>query len=190
MATSNRQGRFPDKIRSILIGLGTILLAYSIPAACADLNGVVTSRRGLPLGNVKVTIKDMRGNVIKTVTTDKNGSYRASGLVPANYTCSVDGNSIGFRGIKETVTHVPASGVNVNWTMTSNNALATGMESPARFQMGADNASNFFSGMSGPIGSTKPSNGNLGTDVVGYIDHYGTVRGISNAGLPVAQLER
>lgn len=118
---------------------------------------MITSRRGLPLQNVKVVVRDMKGNVVKTVMTDRNGVYRAPGLRPATYTYTVDGGPEGFRGGNPTIANLPPEGLNINWTMTSNQALAAASSGPAGFQVGADNVTNFFSGMSGPVGTTGSS---------------------------------
>jgi len=124
-------------------------------ASCAELTGVITSRRGLPLPNVKVIIRDTNGKVVSTVTTDKNGEYRAPGLRPATYTYTVDGSGVGFTGGSPTIAHLPPQGLNINWTMTSNATLASASAGPSQFQMGSDNVSNFFSGMSGPVSTGK-----------------------------------
>lgn len=133
----------------------TSLLIQSATGLCAELSGVITSRRGLPISNAKVIIRDMDGKVVQTALTDKNGMYRAKGLAPATYTYTVDGASAGFSGGNPTVAHLPPEGMNINWTMTSNAALAAASPGPAGFQVGADNATNFFSGMLGPVGTTN-----------------------------------
>ena len=136
----------------ILAAFVAVFLSQSGVASSAELTGVITSRRGLPLQNVKVIIRDTNGKVVRTVTTDKNGQYKAPGLKPAIYTYTLDGAGIGFTGGSPTIAHLPPEGLNIDWTMTSNAALAQASAGPSQFQMGSDNVSNFFSGMSGPVG--------------------------------------
>ncbi|GEM_PF-6185639 len=153
------------KIPRLAILLLAAILLHVDAAVGADLTGVVTSRRGLPLVHVKVIVKDARGKVISTVYTDKNGIYRVSGLTPAVYTYTVDGGPVGFRGGNETIAHLPPTGLNIDWTMTSGAALATASTDPSAFQLGTDNASSFFSGMTGPVGGN--SNAGSNTDPTG-----------------------
>lgn len=154
---------------SIFVSFLAALILQCGIASSAELTGVITSRRGLPLSNVKVIIRDTSGKVISTVTTDKNGQYRAPGLKPATYTYTVDGAGIGFTAGSPMVAHLPPQGLSLNWTMTSNAALASASAGPSQFQMGSDNVSNFFSGMSGPVGSngkatSSNSEGSSSTD--------------------------
>ena len=144
----------------MIVALVAALILQSGVASSAELTGVITSRRGLPLSNVKVIIRDTNGKVVSTVTTDKNGQYRAPGLRPATYTYTVDGAGIGFSGGHPMVAHLPPEGLNLNWTMTSNATLASASAGAAQFQMGADNVSNFFSGMSGPVGTNGKATSN------------------------------
>lgn len=144
--------------RKLLRVFGIVLASLLIQSAsgwCAELSGVITSKRGLPVSNAKVIIRDMNGKVVQTAVTDKNGMYRAQGLKPATYTYTVDGAGVGFSGGNPTVAHLPPEGLNISWTMTSNAALAQAAPGPAGFQVGADNVTNFFSGMSGPVGTTN-----------------------------------
>lgn len=154
---------------SILVAFVTLFVLQGGSASCAELTGVITSRRGLPLSNVKVIIRDTNGKVVSTVTTDKHGQYRAPGLAPATYTYTVDGAGIGFTGGSPTVAHLPPEGLNINWTMTSNATLASASAGPAQFQVGSDNVSNFFSGMSGPV-STGGKASNTNTDTASSTD--------------------
>src|SRR5437660_1177892 len=98
MRTSNEKMRFPGSVRTrMALAFGVaVLLIHTGGALCADLSGVVTSRRGLPLEHAKVVIKDGSGKVVKTVYTDKNGCYKVSGLDPGTYKYSVDGGPLGF----------------------------------------------------------------------------------------------
>jgi len=132
-------------------------------ASGAELTGVVTSRRGLPLANVKVIIRDSNGKVVSTATTDKNGQYRAPGLKPATYTYTLDGARVGFTGGSPTIAHLPPQGLNIDWTMTSNATLASASAGSSQFQMGSDSVSNFFSGMTGPVGTGKSTTTNSDT---------------------------
>jgi len=155
--------RMYNTTRFCLIAAALIAL-HASSADCAQLSGVVTSRRGLPLQHVKVIVKDMTGKIVKTVYTDKNGIYRADGLKPATYTYTVDGGELGFRGGNETIAHLPPEGLNIDWTMTSTSALATATNDPNAMRLGSDSAANFFSGMTGPIGPNGTSaNSNNGT---------------------------
>ncbi len=159
-------------------------------AVSADLTGVVTSRRGLPLVHVKVIVKDARGKIVSTTYTDKNGIYRVAGLKPAVYTYTVDGGPVGFRGGNETLAHLPPQGLNIDWVMTSGAALATASANPSAFQLGTDNASSFFSGMTGPVagnaggGSNTDPTGGSATNAAGGAGVPGGPSGIVG-GVPV-----
>jgi hypothetical protein len=159
-----RAGKGMSKTKRFNLIVAALFALHASSADCAQLTGVVTSRRGLPLQDVKVIVKDATGKVVKTVYTDKNGIYRADGLKPAVYTYTVDGGQIGFRGGNETIAHLPPEGLNIDWTMTSTSALATATNNPNAMRLGSDSAANFFSGMTGPIGPNGTSaNANNGT---------------------------
>ncbi|MGO9454921.1 MAG: carboxypeptidase-like regulatory domain-containing protein [Candidatus Binataceae bacterium] len=145
-----------------------IFLALVRPGSCSDLTGVVTTKSGLPLKNVKITVTDSKGKVVGTAVTDKNGEYKVSGLSPGIYTFGANGtqavNAVGipdaFTGGNDVIAHVGPQGMNANWTMTSNASMVTASQTAADLQIGSSGVSNFFSGMPGPVsasGTNSPS---------------------------------
>src|SRR6267143_2216759 len=58
--------------------------------ASADLTGTVTDPSGAALPNARVTAIDTARGEQRSVVTNENGSYRLSGLAPANYKVSAE----------------------------------------------------------------------------------------------------
>ena len=72
-----------------LLSTGPVAFAQGVGAS-ADLTGTVTDPAGAAVPNAKVTAIDTAKGGQRSGVTDEHGSYRMSGLAPANYKVSVE----------------------------------------------------------------------------------------------------
>src|SRR5882757_2073119 len=72
-----------------LLPAGPVASAQGVGAS-ADLTGTVTDPSGAALPNARVTAIDTARGEQRSVVTNENGSYRLSGLAPANYKVSAE----------------------------------------------------------------------------------------------------
>src|SRR3954470_4163986 len=83
-----------DALRSLLCSL--IVLALASTAAfgqTGSLRGQITDQNGAVVAEAKVTAHGTAG-VVKTTTSDGNGSYSFTGLAPGDYTVEASAPSL------------------------------------------------------------------------------------------------
>jgi len=181
--------RIMKKLALVAVAGLAISLATVGPGFCSDLTGIVASPQGLPLKNVKITVKDSSGKVVGTAVTDKNGGYKISGLPQGTYTFSANGTQAvsasgapaAFTGGNDTVAHVGAQGLNANWTMTSSASMVTASQTAASLQIGSSSVSSFFSGMSGPVSTSNNNNSSSSSSSTGTNAEEGPPSDVSPA---------
>jgi len=86
---------------NILI-LSVLLLAAGAFAQTATLSGQVADETGAVVPGAKVTLAGP-GNVIKSVTSDSNGSYSAGGLAPGAYTVTAAAPDLAMQPVQITL---------------------------------------------------------------------------------------
>lgn len=78
-----------------LILLSFFLRPAGAQTTVASLTGIVTDVRGAVVPGVTITVRNMRTNEMRTVTTDESGLYRVLNLLPGEYALRAEG--VGFR---------------------------------------------------------------------------------------------
>src|SRR5271169_2459482 len=89
---TNRQteGERLVKYRPIAVALASIVAFLCLEGAAwaqtgASLSGAVTNQTGVALSDVAVTIKNVDTGITRTVATDRDGHFQASGLTPGRF---------------------------------------------------------------------------------------------------------
>ena len=85
------------KHTALVVALLTVFASMPVPAMAgaaqvttATIGGVVTDQTGGALPGATVTIKSLETDIVRTVITDADGRYRASGLEPGTYELAVE----------------------------------------------------------------------------------------------------
>ena len=85
------------KHTALVVALLTVFASMPVSAAAgaaqvttATLGGVVTDQTGGALPGATVTIKSLETDIVRTLTTDADGRYRAAGLEPGTYEMAVE----------------------------------------------------------------------------------------------------
>jgi hypothetical protein len=93
--------------RKVVILVALFLMQWIAPAAHAqlfttgDVHGVVTDSSGAVIPGAMVQLKSVGTGVITSATTDGNGNYSASALLPGDYELTV-----GMTGFANAVVHI------------------------------------------------------------------------------------
>jgi hypothetical protein len=163
MRTANKEKTAASNFSlAVALCLAVVICALRTPSVmAADVDGTVTSRRGIPLEKVKVLIRDRSGKIVKAAYTDKYGRYKATGLDPGVYHYTCEGGPIGFTGGTETIANLPREGLTINWAMTSGGALATAYDATAGFQADAGSGTNTLSNLDNPAGGANVGGSNI-----------------------------
>jgi carboxypeptidase family protein len=95
------------------------LLCFAIPAAgqpsAASVGGIVTDQSAAPLSDATVTIAHVRNGRVLTVTTGREGEYRAVALIPGEYDLTAERS--GFTAVARRVTLFVGADATVSFTL-------------------------------------------------------------------------
>ena len=89
----------------------------------ANILGRVVDQTGRPLANLEIAIKDVNGNLLRTVRTNTIGRYCLTDLTTGHYLLTQDPARAPFDG-QTVVTSLPPEGLYVDWRVTGNSAIA------------------------------------------------------------------
>jgi serine-aspartate repeat-containing protein C/D/E len=121
--------------RDVSVDLGVVGVGVIGDTIYNDVNADGTQGAGEPgLAGVSVSLKDASGVVVATTTTDASGHYAFVGLVPGDYTVSVDASTLP-AGVSQTGFPAGASGLTSQVSLTpgamTNNDQDFGFHTPA-----------------------------------------------------------
>ena len=100
------------------IGLGAKPRATS-----ANLLGRIVDVAGRPLSNVEIVVKDLNGNILRSLRTNQIGRYCITDLTTGPYALTQDPARAAFEG-QTVVTTLPPEGLYIDWRVTANSAIA------------------------------------------------------------------
>ncbi len=131
------------RLQSAVLALGLLMMAgfvanLSAPVACAqsnisgDIVGTVTDSTGAILPGAQVKVTSSATGQVKSVTTDKSGSYRVPLLSPGQY--KVSATATGFETSTENVSVSAGAITQVSISLTVGKASTTIEVSTGEFQ--------------------------------------------------------
>lgn len=91
--------------------LGASIRKLPNPQGAASITGTVTDPSGAAIPGASVAVNRSADHVSQTVTTDRNGRYRAAGLAPGRY--DVEARAPGFESAQLSAVDVPSKGQNI-----------------------------------------------------------------------------
>lgn len=89
----------------------------------ANLIGRIVDPAGRPLANVEILVKDLNGNIIRSLRTNEIGRFCVTDLTTGQYALAQDPARAAFDG-QTVVTALPPEGLYVDWRVTANSAIA------------------------------------------------------------------
>ena len=89
----------------------------------ANILGRIVDQTGRPLANLEVAVKDVNGNLLRTVRTNAIGRYCLTDLATGQYMLSQDPARAPFDG-QTVVTSLPPEGLYIDWRVAGNSAIA------------------------------------------------------------------
>lgn len=105
----------------LLLSSPAIVQAQDVSKSVSSVQGIVKDDKnvGVPFANIQVVNKD---NVtIKTIVTDENGNFSATGLPAGNYKLNV--NAVGFAALAKTINYNGAQTITLQLQLSSNQDL-------------------------------------------------------------------
>ena len=114
---------------SVLAGLGVAgALMVAAPAAAQDyttgaISGTVVDAAGKPVAGVKVTLRSLAQNQVRTYTSSANGGFSAVGLTPGQYEITTEGEA--YARQTDTITITAAQDSRVTLTVVDKTAPAS-----------------------------------------------------------------
>ncbi len=86
------------------------------------LVGTVTNSAGAPVANANVTLTSKAQGITRTATTNANGQFTATGMVPGEYTVKVEAS--GYTSFSSSATIVVSQEVRYNYALTAAGEVA------------------------------------------------------------------
>ena len=92
-------------------------------ASRANILGRIVDQTGRPLTNLEIAVKDVNGNLLRTVRTNTIGRYCLTDLATGHYLLTQDPARAPFDG-QTVVTSLPPEGLFIDWRVAGNSAIA------------------------------------------------------------------